>query len=55
VLTIQELQQFGLPFGKEVRYSKALLNITATPAFTDFFINEELCRFTKDKDYLLGT
>lgn len=55
VQIIKEMQQFGQPSWKQVRYSKALQNFTAAPAFRDLKINDELCHFNKDKDYLMGT
>lgn len=52
---IKELQHFGSLSYKEVKYSKTLQRFSATPAFVELKINEELHHFNKTKDYLAGT
>lgn len=55
VKLIKELQHFGEPLWKHVRYSKALQTFAATPAFIELKLNDELCHLNREKDFLAGT
>lgn len=55
VKSIKQLQHFGEPLWKHVKYSKALQTFAATPAFVELKVNDELCHLNKEKDYLAGT
>lgn len=55
VRQIKELQHFGDPLWKHIRYSKSLQTFAATPAFVELKLNDELCHLNKEKDFLAGT
>ncbi|KAJ8721569.1 hypothetical protein PYW07_002344 [Mythimna separata] len=52
---LNKLQQFNTQAWKGIRYKQALQSCLATPGFTSLGINDELCHFNKNKDYLAST
>ncbi|CAD6216079.1 GSCOCG00011275001-RA-CDS [Cotesia congregata] len=53
--TLCDLQRFGLPDWKEIRYSNTLKEFLASPGFSELKVNEELCYLDKAKDPVLST
>lgn len=52
---LENLQQFNSPAWKGIRYKKAIQSCLAFPGFMGLKVNEELCHFNKNKDYLAST
>lgn len=57
LITISNLQRFGRPEWKEVRYSSVLKGCLASPGFTELKVNDELwlCHIEKKNDYTVPT
>ncbi|XP_044588960.1 uncharacterized protein LOC123268145 [Cotesia glomerata] len=53
--TLCDLQRFGLPDWKEIRYSNTLKEFLASPGFSELKVNEELCYLDRAKDPVLST
>lgn len=52
---LTQLQQFSSQAWKGIRYKKSLKTCLASSGFVALKVNEELCHFNKQKDYLLST
>ncbi|XP_041980808.1 uncharacterized protein LOC121738816 [Aricia agestis] len=55
LLELVKYQKFNTQAWKGIRYKKAMQSYAATPGFIGLKINEELCHFSKNKDYLAST
>ncbi|KAH9641090.1 hypothetical protein HF086_003511 [Spodoptera exigua] len=54
-LELNKLQQFDSQAWKGIRYKRVLQSCLATPGFTALRVNDELCHFNSNKDYLAST
>ncbi|KAH9642435.1 hypothetical protein HF086_007567 [Spodoptera exigua] len=54
-LELNKLQQFDTQAWKGIRYKRVLQSCLATPGFTGLRVNDELCHFNRNKDYLAST
>ncbi|KAF9412618.1 hypothetical protein HW555_008930 [Spodoptera exigua] len=54
-LELNKLQQFDSQAWKGTRYKRVLQSCLATPGFTGLRVNDELCHFNSNKDYLAST
>ncbi|KAF9408863.1 hypothetical protein HW555_011578, partial [Spodoptera exigua] len=54
-LELNKLQQFDSQAWKGIRYKRVLQSCLATPGFTGLRVNDELCHFNSNKDYLAST
>lgn len=52
---LQKLQHFDTQAWVGIRYKKAMKKYMASPGFIGLKVNEELCHFNKNKDYILST